>query len=51
MKEVPRKDLPEISGGEYTPVGSNPQLPAPSTGAGFPRDPVNPAYESPPADQ
>jgi hypothetical protein len=49
MKEVPKKDLPEISGGEDQ-VGScipYPGLPSPDDGTDYPRNPFNPVYESP----
>lgn len=47
MKEVLRKDLPEVAGGDYVPVGSDPQLPVPGADSDFPRSPFNPVYESP----
>ena len=47
MKDVPKKQLPEISGGDQATVGSDPQLPKPSTDVDFPRNPFNPVFESP----
>jgi hypothetical protein len=47
MKQVPKKQLPEISGGDQAVVGVDPQLPAPSTDVDFPRNPFNPVYEAP----
>lgn len=46
MKEVPKKQLPEISGGDG-PVGNDPQLPKAPTDVDFPRNPFNPVYEAP----
>jgi hypothetical protein len=47
MKEVPKKQLPEISGGEEATAGVNSQLPKPPTDVDFPRNPFNPVYEAP----
>jgi hypothetical protein len=47
MKEVAKKQLPEISGGEIVPVGSNPKVPTPSTETDFPRNPFSPVFEAP----
>jgi hypothetical protein len=47
MKEVPKKQLPEISGGDYVPTGSDSQLPTPSTDVDFPRNPLSPVFEAP----
>jgi hypothetical protein len=47
MKEVPKKHLPEVSGGEVEPVGSNPKVPTPPTETDFPRNPFSPVYEAP----
>jgi hypothetical protein len=48
MKEVTQKDLPEVSGGEYTPGGCIPdpirQLPQPDTE--YPQDPIAPIFGS-----
>ena len=45
MKEVPKKQLPEVSGGEIVPV--NPKVPTPPTETDFPRNPFSPVYEAP----
>jgi hypothetical protein len=47
MKEVAKKQLPEISGGDQATVGNNPQLPKPPTDVDFPRNPFNPVFEAP----
>ena len=47
MKEVPRKDLPEVSGGEYTPGGCipDPLRKLPWQEPDYPQDPVTPGTE------
>lgn len=49
MKEVPKQDLPDISGGDD--VSGDcipyPRLPSPDDGTDYPRDPFSPVYESP----
>jgi hypothetical protein len=48
MKEVPRKDLPDVSGGDYQQGGCIPdplrQLPQPDVD--YPQDPIAPIFES-----
>ena len=48
MKEVPKKDLPDVSGGEYDPGGCIPdplrKLPW-EIDLGYPREPVVPISE------
>lgn len=46
MKEVPKKDLPEVSGGESVRGGCVPRLPGPDDGLDYPKYP-NPVIEAP----
>ena len=48
MKEVPKKDLPEVSGGEFQDGGCIPipRLPSPDDVA-YPTNPLGPVYETP----
>ena len=47
MKEVPKKDQPEISGGEYSPDGCipDPLRQLPWTEIDYPQEPTVPVFE------
>ena len=48
MKEVPKKDLPEVAGGDFHEGGCIPfpRLPGPDE-VDYPKDPFAPVFESP----
>lgn len=50
MKELPKKELPEVSGGGSVQGGCVPQLPVPEDGLDYPQNPFNPVFEAPCAD-
>lgn len=49
MKEVPKQDLPDVSGGDFNQGGCipYPRLPSPDDGIDYPHNPFNPVIESP----
>jgi hypothetical protein len=47
MKDVPKKQLPEIAGGDQALAGPDPQLPKLPGSVDFPRNPFGPVYEAP----
>ena len=46
MKEVAKKQLPEVSGGVPS-VGDQTKIPAPPAGIDYPRNPFGPVIEAP----